>query len=333
MPSLKAVIKNVVRYYKDSFRLFWGYAKNKIDWMKARQGFSLDVGTNELVIIDTFFLTNKILKDGKFTELYFDGLNQVLNKQNIVYAYLPVFINCRTRLQFQDTLRLLAKDKIPVLTEYQLLSVADLLRIIIFIIFYPFYVLRLVYAEKENSNISRVIKKDLLNTIGHVTFHSFSRYLQGKKIASLAFKNIKLISWYENQVIDKNLYKGLRSDDSKVKIFGSQHFLWGDSIMYHQCDPSEIKHGIVPDKVLVNGNYYLFEDDRINIDIGPSFRNKKVFDYEINFNERSDLLVALPYFHYEIILLRFISNATPSIYSFASRKPTCSLNFSSISCL
>ena len=71
MPSLKAVIKNVVRYYKDSFRSFWGYAKNKIDWMKARQGFSLDVGTNELVIIDTFFLTNKILKDGKFTELYF----------------------------------------------------------------------------------------------------------------------------------------------------------------------------------------------------------------------------------------------------------------------
>ena len=195
MPSLKAVIKNVVRYYKDSFRLFWGYAKNKIDWMKARQGFSLDVGTNELVIIDTFFLTNKILKDGKFTELFFDGLNQVLNKQNIVYAYLPVFINCRTRLQFQDTLRLLAKDKIPVLTEYQLLSVADFLRIIGFIIFYPFYVLRLAYAMKEDSNISRVIKKELLNTIGHITLHSFSRYLQGKRIASLTYNNIKLISW------------------------------------------------------------------------------------------------------------------------------------------
>ena len=309
MPSFREVMMNLKGYYKNSFISFLEYVKRKIDWMKVRQRFQIKADTRELVIIDTFFLADRILKDGKFKELYFEGICKVLNKRNIVYAYLPVFINCASGIKLQDTLRLLVKDNIPVLTEYQLLSFSDLLRIIIFIILYPFYVLRLAYVEKEKSDISRVIKKELLNTIGHVTLHSFSRYLQGKRIASLPYNNIKLISWYENQVIDKNLYKGLRSDDSKVKIFGSQHFLWGDSIMYHQFDPSEIKHGIVPDKVLVNGNYYLFEDDRINIDIGPSFRNKKVFDYEINFNGRSDLLVALPYFQYEIInILNTIKN-------------------------
>ena len=199
--------------------------------MKVRQRFQIKTDTRELVIIDTFFLADRILKDGKFKELYFEGLCQVLNKRNIVYAYLPVFINCGTRLQFQDTLRLLMKNQVPVLTEYQLLSATDFLRIIGFIISYPFYVLRLAYAMKEDSNISRVIKKELLNTIGHITLHSFSRYLQGKRIASLTYNNIKLISWYENQVIDKNLYKGLRYSQSKVKIFGCQLFIWPDSIL------------------------------------------------------------------------------------------------------
>jgi len=309
MPSFRDVMINLKGYYKNSFISFFEYVKRKIDWMKARQQFPIKTDTSELVIIDTFFLANKILKDGKFKELYFERLCKVLNKRNIVYVFLPVFINCRTRLQFQDTLRLLMKNQVPVLTEYQLLSATDFLRIIGFIIFYPFYVLRLAYAMKEDSNISRVIKKELLNTIGHITLHSFSRYLQGKRIASLTYNNIKLISWYENQAIDKNLYKGLRSNPSKVKIYGCQLFLWPDSVIYHICDPSEIEHGIVPDKVLVNGNYYLYEDERINNDVGPSIRYKKIFDYDINFSERNDLLVILPYFHYEIInILNTIKN-------------------------
>ena len=76
-----------------------------------------------------------------------------------------------------------------------------------------------------------------------------------------------------------------------------------------KCDPGEIEHGIVPDKVLVNGKYYLYKDERINNAIGPSLRYKKIFDYKINFEERNDLLVVLPYFHYEIInILDIIKN-------------------------
>ena len=133
---------NLKGYYKNSFISFLEYVKRKIDWMKVRQRYPINTDTSDLVIIDTFFLANMMLKDGKFTDLYFEGLCKVLNKRNIVYAYLPVFVNCETRLQFKDSLRLLMKNAVPVLNEYQLLLTADFLRIIGFIISYPFYVLR-----------------------------------------------------------------------------------------------------------------------------------------------------------------------------------------------
>ena len=77
MPSFLNVMINLKGYYKNSFISFFEYVKRKIDWMKARQQFPIKTDTRELVIIDTFFLANKILKDGKFKELYFERLCKV----------------------------------------------------------------------------------------------------------------------------------------------------------------------------------------------------------------------------------------------------------------
>ena len=74
MPSFREVMMNLKGYYKNSFISFLEYVKTKIDWMKVRQRFQIKTDTRELVIIDTFFLADRILKDGKFKELYFEGL-------------------------------------------------------------------------------------------------------------------------------------------------------------------------------------------------------------------------------------------------------------------
>jgi len=303
------VIRYLGRYYRYSFKEYFEYVKRKLTWLKSGQNFFLNKETEKLVLIDTFILCNRINDKKTFIDSYFDELIVVLNKLKKSYAYLPVFINSNSLDKFNNILEIIKKERVNVLTEYQLLSFIDYFHILIFILVYPFHVIKLAYSIPLSSYISKVFRSEILSTLTQVTFFSYARYLQGKRIASLSCKEIKLISWYENQVIDKNLYKGLRYNQSKVKIFGCQLFIWPDSILNIICDSCEIEHGIVPDKVLVNGNYYLYKDKRINNDVGPSFRYKRIFDYKINFNERNDLLVVLPYYHYEIInILKIIKN-------------------------
>ena len=110
-----------------------------------------------------------------------------------------------------------------------------------------------------------------------------------------------MISKYENQVLDKNLYKGLRSGKAKVFIYGCQLFVYPFSLLNINVDENEIYHGIAPDKVLVNGNYYLYENNRINSVIGPSFRYKYIFNYNMEYNKKENLVILLPHIDYECI--------------------------------
>ena len=107
-----------------------------------------------------------------------------------------------------------------------------------------------------------------------------------------------MISIYENQVINKNLYKGLRIGKTKIFIYGCQSFIYPFSLLNINADPNEIPHDIVPDKVIVNGDYYLY-DNRINSVIGPSFRYKYIFNYNMEYNKKENLLILLPYIDYE----------------------------------
>ena len=309
LPSFGQIIKTLIIYYKRSFVGYFKYVRRKIFWIRFGERFPFNTNNRQdLVLIDSFFLVKYLLKKGKFEDSYFEGLNRVLQKRNIKYAYLPVFTNYTSLTEFQDILKLLKNDNIPVLSEYQLLSSFDFFRLIIFIILYPIYVLKLSYSLQGGSYISKVFKNELLNEMGRISFFSFSRFLLGNKISLSSCNNIKLISWYENQSIDKTLYKGLRSNVSTVKIFGCQLLLWSNSNLNYICDPLEIPHGVVPDKILVNGKYYLNIDERINSQEGPSFRYKKIFNFKINFHYRTDFLVILPYFHSEIINILTVLN-------------------------
>ena len=248
-----------------------------------------------LIVIDTFFIINRIIKDNSFNDTYFPGLKKILNNEKKKFVYLPVFIGNRSIYSFIKTLKILKNQKIPLITEYQLLDKKDIFELIKFVINYPFHVYNFANSLDINRSYNNNLKFELLNTLDKVTFYNFSRYLQGKQLSKLYGDNLKLISWYENQVIDKNLYKGLKIDGRKVIIYGCQFFIISPTLMNIIADPNEIKFDIVPDKILVNGKRYLYNDKRINSFVGPSLRYKKLFAIKINSKKTTDLLIPFSY--------------------------------------
>lgn len=275
------------------------YLLEKVVYLLSNQKFDLKSMDDEIFLIDIYFLMNNPLHNNAYWYDYFGGLDKILDERKITYAYLPNFVSNKSIYKFYNILKLVKNSQLPVLTEYQLLSFKEFLKLLQFIVTYPIHVLKLVYSLRNDSKNNRDLKYQLLNTLDQVTFQNFSYFLIGKKLSSISCKYLRMISKYENQVTDKNIYKGLRSSNTKVFIYGCQLFIYPFSLLNIHADPNEILQGIVPDKVLVNGNYYLYNNNRINCVIGPSFRYKYIFNYNMKYNKKDNLAIILPYIDYE----------------------------------
>ncbi|MBL7129819.1 MAG: hypothetical protein ISS45_00195 [Candidatus Omnitrophica bacterium] len=292
---LHIIVSKVCKYYINSFKDFILYVSSFIQYFLSSLYFSPPHKSKELILIDTYFLIDKIKESNSYIELYFPGLEDLLKKMNRDYAYLPVFYGKKEAFNLYYIFKILRKEKVPVLSEYQLLSVYDLLYLLYFIIVYPYHVLK--FSKTLSADIYKInlLRYELVDTLDQVTFYSFSRYLQGKKIAKLPYKNIKVVSWYENQVIDKNLYKGLRANTNRLKIYGGQLFLYPKDILNIIPDENEKVFGIVPDKIITNGPCFIPPKSRLNYAAGPSLRNSKVFRTTIRRENQKNILVLLPY--------------------------------------
>jgi HAD superfamily hydrolase (TIGR01549 family) len=294
--NIFTVISRLLVYYLKSFVYFVIYMLFFASFRLSGLRYSINPSLKEFILIDTFFLIDRIQKSNKFEDSYFIGLKEVLDKLGKDYAYLPVFYSTKNPLRLFKIFKILKRDKEPVLTEYQLLSGMDLLKIFYFILSYPFKVLMFAKNIKEDAYLSELLRSELVSSLRYASFLNFSRYLQGRKIAGLPYKKIKVISWFENQTIDKNLYKGLREGGGKVKIYGSQPFVYSKSLLNLLPDENESRFGIVPDKIVVNGSYYIPKDTTLNFTVGPSFRYKKIFTTEIDAAKQKGILVLMPYF-------------------------------------
>jgi hypothetical protein len=295
--SFPKVIWNIILYYRNSFFRFGQYLIEKFVHYLSVQRYDLKGIKDELILIDTFFLDKIILQEGSFIDPYFAGFDKLLEKREKTYAYLPIFYSNNSIWNFAKILKQLKKENVPILTAYQLFSLNDFIRLFVFILAYPFHVLKIAYKLKNDSYIARLIKYKLVTSLHYSTMQGFCRYLHGKRLALLPCK-IKIISWYENQVIHKNLYRGIREKNSKdrVMVYGCQLFLYPFSLLSINADSTEIVNNTVPDKVLVNGSYYLYDNDMIRSTVGPSFRYQKLFETKIDFEKRNNLLFVLPYY-------------------------------------
>lgn len=294
--SFLFILKKLFTYYKKSFKGFYYYIVNFFVYLRHAKKFDFKVAGQELIIIDTFFIIDKILeqKEG-FSDGYF-GLDDTLCELGKEYTYLPVFYGLFSPTKMKDVFSVLKKKEYPVVCEYDLLSLLDYVRILCFIIRYPFKVISFTASLDSRQYDDRLLRFAMLDGLNAVTFHRYSRYLQGRRFERLRDTKIKLISWYENQTIDKNLYRGIRDSKADAYIIGAQLFLFSSVYMNALVDENEISFKTVPDKVLVNGEYYLPKSDIVKFEIGPSLRYKKLFEVDLpRLADRESIAVLLSY--------------------------------------
>lgn len=296
-PLHMLVLKVIVYYIKSSLH-FMMYLVKFMEYYCSL--FRFYPSGKELIIIDTSFIIDKIAQQGTFQDAFFSGLKEALERKNKHYAYLPFFYSSsyhKKPLELYRVLKILKKEKVPVITEYQLLKLPDLLRILSFIFTYPLHLLKVVNAFKINSYEKKLLKYELMDTLDQVTFYNFSRFLLGKRILKLPYRNFKVISWYENQPLHKNFYKGLRTDASRVTIYGAQLFLRSKNFLSIEPDKNEKAFGVLPDWIIANGTFYIPKDSELNYRKGPSLRSSNVFHTTIARENQKNILVLLPFFN------------------------------------
>ena len=309
--SLGTILRKMSMYYLSSIGHFILYFLRYAVYHYCGIPHDTKCHRSELTIVDTFFLCDRICQSGSFQEAYFQGLDAVLQDVGVDYAYLPVYYNCHGIRRFNHVHKILKKDKIPLLSEFHILKKSDLWRILLFIMIYPWRVWLFVTALTVNNKDEEMAAREMIHTLDQVTFYSYSRYLQGKRISEWPIDKIKVISWFENQVIDKCLYKGLRTNSRKVFIYGAQLFLYSKMDLNIIVDEGEKEFGIIPDQIVVNGPHFIPKDTGcLHYKVGPSLRYREQFRTAEKKATGGSILVLLSYSQEDNVNILRILSAT-----------------------
>ena len=298
--SALMIFIKLLLYYIKSFYVFAKCILEKIIFIFKGNRYSFENMSNDLIIIDTFLLVHDVKKNKRFKDLFLLDFDLILESKKQNFVYLPVLINNKSIPDFQTLLNICDAQKDRILFEHQLLRLQDYIELFIFIIKYPIHVISFCCIVNTDNTIGKHLKNEMLKTLDMVTLQNFSRYLQGKQVAKIPCQKLKVISWYENQVIDKNFYKGLNDINSKIEIIGAKPYIFSNEMLNEIPDEFEKPFGSLPDKIVVNGKIQIPERTSLNYVIGPSFRYKKLFQAKIDFSSRSQALVLLTIYDYEI---------------------------------
>jgi len=157
----------------------------------------------------------------------------------------------------------------------------------------------------------------LNTTIAKTSFHAYVKYLFGKKLKSkYQDSQIKLISWCENQTIDKNFYKGIRSKNTH--IYGCQFFIKYPVCQSHYISDNEKIFGITPDTILVTGKHYVPEKSSHLYKIGPAYRYKDVCNHKLTEHIHNDgaILVMLSYIEKDAFDMIDLLKKAPQLHNY-----------------
>jgi hypothetical protein len=248
---------------------------------------------NHLHVVDIFLLSEGIVQSGRFHDRYLSDLTKTLRKNHLNYVYLPCFYqDGYNPITWFKLYRILKKSKHQFISEYDLLSYFDILKIVKFLFRYLFSLLNLIKIHKVESNIDKAIHFSLEKSLKDYTLVAYIRYLVGVNLAK-RFNNAKLLSYCEYQVVDRSLYKGIKDIDKGFEIYAYQQLRKYEFFMNMQIPEQDMGIGIAPDKIIVNGNYYIPKKSNYDY-MALSIRNSEVFNFKKN-DSAKDCLVLLPY--------------------------------------
>jgi len=288
-----ALIKKTLLYFAKNLVAFVLYLLTALCYRFSRQVFQLPEN-GELLILDSVVVIRRIIKENKFIDEFFPALEGVLIKGGKQYVYVPRFFGTMRPYEWFRVFRILEKNSDPVMTEFQLLGFFDYLKIFRFIFIYPISVWR--FAKNLGTSYEdKIVCHALWQAFDSVAFGAYGRFLLGKQLSCLKVDKIKCLSWYENQIFEKNFYRGLRFISDKVDIIGAQLFVRPHTLLNIIPDEGEISFDVVPDRILVNGSGYLPKLSTLSVDIGPALRYAHLFNTKAHPSEGKVILILMPF--------------------------------------
>ena len=319
----------LIQYYLKSFVnfLFLLLHFGAFEYSRLRLNRRRIDRNEDLIVVSTFTMIDKIYPAGRFDDPYFGSLYEILKKRGKQFVVLCLVFgdkpwNLRRRVR---TYNILAKDDRNFVTEFELMGLREWFDLLRFIFFYPFAAISL--AGKKFGEYDHLLREEVVETLDRVQFFSYIRYLVGRKLYMLNDRKLKVISWYENQVIDKLLNRGIRESGRESIIYGCQFFVKFPLFSSLYPLTAELTHDVLPDEMLVSGRCYANENPDLSIKQGISPRYGYVFDVDLDrrgISNRNGMLVLLTYYKNESIQIIKLVEALNK--NRASRKITVKLH-------
>jgi hypothetical protein len=245
-------------------------------------------------IIDVNFIVKDIIKNNEYKDTYFKDLDKKLEKFGFKTTYLvKSFIGSEFNLyQFYNMIKVLNTSDKRILSEFDLLSLIDLLKIFYHSNIYPFKLMS-IKVSTGDSFVDKVIMTSNIEALNSSAFTRFVRYYVGIKLAK-SFKNTQLISNCEYKCHDKIFYKGIKETNKNIFIYGCQFFIDYPVWLNTKIPKEEEKFNVTPDVVLTNG---VIDLNKHGIDTkkGVSLRYDFLFNNQIYLDTSKQILILLSF--------------------------------------
>ena len=239
--------------------------------------------------------------NNEFNDRYFPGLLHFFSENH----HPDVTILPRFSIQSKNYIPILRKmenSKYSFVAVEQNISVVHII-IGLFFTFYSFFKISYSYFFTFQSTYKYIMKLDIFRNFFANSFESYIIYHSARNLIKKNPMINQVILWYENQLFDKSIIKGMRSIQPCITIKGYQGFILYPLWLNHYPSHFEYDSDLLPDIILTTNNsqkiiinHHVSQLKTIN---APSLRYLHVFKEDFRENKSSqikqNLVIMLPY--------------------------------------
>ncbi|EMN89641.1 hypothetical protein [Leptospira weilii] len=269
---------------------------------------------NEVILFDSFLIESSF-PEGRFNDIYFPGLQELIREKSKVFYLFTILLK-----KYRVNLLRLKNSNIRFIHRYQFLKLSDLCSAAM----KPILILKYLYKKNiifQSLDIAKSFRYELVRT--SVAGSIFDSVLNYRFIYRLKQKNIKIdkfIDWFENQQIDRGYALGLRQFYGNSKYFGCLGSVPIKTQFHLYPTKNELNTKLVPEHLFVIGRNYIPDYTEsckgLKLDTMPAFRYTHLYKEDnisfSNFSKNSGnfkILVTLPIeFSQTLKILKIINN-------------------------
>ncbi len=252
-----------------------------------------------VVLLDLFLLKNGFNRDLTISDRYYtDLINYLDTDQKKQVYYLPTLSGLRYPYDWFKQFRNIVRSKSNILLKEFWLSWRDYLMAISQSL--TLHKSITTIPKWKGIDVSALVKEELFLERGsYAISSSFLLYISFERYKDNEVRISGIIDWFENQVIDRALYLGIRQFYPQVEtkgymgIFPAGYYAGSVPMSY------EYRAGILPNELFVVGRKYVESKKKycqeLKVSIAPAFRFQSVMNFHQRVKIHKDkIILAMP---------------------------------------